>query len=77
MKTAMPTSTHGCLSRTACSRNVAGTSVAPSRGIRAIITAHTTTHSTKTIAMSTCQFQVSAIILPAEVAMTMATENAA
>ena len=73
----MPQSTAGSVSSAACSRTVAGSSVAPWRGSRATSSAQVTTAIASVAAIATCQSSVSATILASEVEMTIATENAA
>ena len=73
----MPVSTCGSARSPACSRIVAGSSVAPSRGSTATSAAHVTTASARDAHVATRHVNSSATILPADVATTMATENAA
>ncbi len=73
----MPQMMAGSVSRRACSPKVAGSSVAPVRGMIAMSAAQVAIASTSVPSMATCQPTVSARILPTEVAMTMATEKAA
>ena len=73
----MPQMMAGSVSSWACSPKVAGSSVAPLRGMKTARAAQVRTASASVPSMATCQPTVSARIFPTEVAMTMATENAA
>ena len=72
-----PVSTCGSVKSDACSRMVAGSSVEPERGRTASSAALVATASASEATITRCQSRVWAIILPAEVMNTMATENAA
>ena len=69
--------TCGSVRSDACSPMVAGSSVAPERGSAARSASDVASASTSEAIMTRCQSNAWAIILPAEVIRTIATENAA
>ncbi len=75
-KTATQARTQGSARRPTWSRTPAGSSVAPSRGSTAMSSAHETTANARLATMTERQPSAEASIFPAEVASTIATENA-